>query len=175
MLKANNMTVEQLNLVDIGFGIQPLLVDQVDAVVGFAMGMPEEAERAGVPIHELLISDYGVNAYSLMLVCSQTFMDSHPKLVSGFLTSTLKGVTDTIADHDAALDALTKSVDETDRDIEAEVLKRTVPYWSDDKGSHGTQSEQQWKDTVRIAHDLGLVSSAPAVTDIYTNDFIEQR
>src|SRR4051812_31160465 len=44
LLAANGMTVEQIKLVDIGFGVQPLLVKQVDALMGFAMNEPIEAE-----------------------------------------------------------------------------------------------------------------------------------
>ena len=44
LLAANNMTLEQIKLVDIGFGVQPLLVKQVDAIMGFSMNEPIEAE-----------------------------------------------------------------------------------------------------------------------------------
>ena len=37
------MTIEQIKLVDIGFGVQPLLVKQVDAIMGFSMNEPIEA------------------------------------------------------------------------------------------------------------------------------------
>ena len=43
-LAANDMQIEQIKMVDIGFGVAPLLVKQVDAIMGFSMNEPIEAE-----------------------------------------------------------------------------------------------------------------------------------
>jgi NitT/TauT family transport system substrate-binding protein len=40
MLAANNMKLEQLKMVDIGFGVQPLLVKQVDAIMAYTNVQP---------------------------------------------------------------------------------------------------------------------------------------
>ena len=42
-LAANDMQIEQIKMVDIGFGVAPLLVKQVDAIMGFSMNEPIEA------------------------------------------------------------------------------------------------------------------------------------
>ena len=57
LLAANNIQMEQIKMVDIGFGVQPLLVGQVDAMMGFTMNEPIEAETGGMPVHELFIAD----------------------------------------------------------------------------------------------------------------------
>ena len=59
LLAANNMQLEQIKLVDIGFGVQPLLVKQmVDAIMGFSMNEPIEAESGGMAVSLMPISDY---------------------------------------------------------------------------------------------------------------------
>lgn len=70
MLAANNIPMEKLSLVDIGFGVQPLLVKQVDAIMGFSMNEPVEAESAGMPVTTMAIADHGVDAYGLVIVTS---------------------------------------------------------------------------------------------------------
>jgi hypothetical protein len=64
LLAANNMQLEQIKLVDIGFGVQPLLVKQVDAIMGFSMNEPIEAESGGMAVSLMPISDYGEYLWS---------------------------------------------------------------------------------------------------------------
>ena len=73
LLAANKMTLEQIKLVDIGFGVQPLLVKQVDAIMGFSMNEPIEAESAGMAVSLMPISDYGVNTYGLTIAANPGF------------------------------------------------------------------------------------------------------
>ena len=79
MLAANNMQLEQIKLVDIGFGVQPLLVKHFDAIMGFSMNEPIEAESGGMAVSLMPISDYGVNTYGLTIVSNPDFMQQKPK------------------------------------------------------------------------------------------------
>ena len=79
LLAANNMQLEQIKLVDIGFGVQPLLVKQVDAIMGFSMNEPIEAESGGMAVSLMPISDYGVNTYGLTIVSNPDFMQQKPE------------------------------------------------------------------------------------------------
>ena len=57
LLAVNKIDPKRVNLVDIGFGVQPLLVGQVDALMGFTMNEAIEAESAGMPVAEMLIAN----------------------------------------------------------------------------------------------------------------------
>ena len=46
LLSANDIKPEQLNMVDIGFGVQPLLVRLIDVMIGSTITDPIEAEEA---------------------------------------------------------------------------------------------------------------------------------
>ena len=83
LLAANNMQLEQIKLVDIGFGVQPLLVKQVDAIMGFSMNEPIESESGGMAVSLMPISDYGVNTYGLTIVSNPGFMQQKPRGGSG--------------------------------------------------------------------------------------------
>ena len=68
------MPIEQIKLVDIGFGVAPLLVDQVDAMMGFSMN---EADRSRERRHGRVvmpISDFGVDVYGLTIVSNNTLI-----------------------------------------------------------------------------------------------------
>ena len=106
LLAANNMQLEQIKLVDIGFGVQPLLVKQVDAIMGFSMNEPIEAESGGMAVSLMPISDYGVNTYGLTIVSNPDFMQQKPEVVKAFMKATLRSVAETIKDPAGAVAAV---------------------------------------------------------------------
>lgn len=170
LLGANNIKLEQIKLVDIGFGVQPLLVKQVDAIMGFTMNEPIEAETQGMPIHEMLIADHGVNAYGLTISSNDPFIAKHGELLARFLRATKKAVMEEARAGQAAIQAVSKAVPEVDAAREMKVLERTLPFYAPkggDLNAFGTQSEQAWQQTIDTAKRLGLVEKAPATRALY--------
>ena len=171
LLGANNIKMESIKLVDIGFGVQPLLVKQVDAIMGFTMNEPIEAESAGMPIFELPIADQGVKAYGLTIVSNDELIKTRGALVEAFLRATRKAVEETAQNRQAAVQAVAKQVSETDVKREMAVLERTIPFFTGKGIAFGAQSEQAWAQTINTAKMLGLVEKAPATKDVYTAVF----
>ena len=174
LLSANGMTLEQIKLVDIGFGVQPLLVKQVDALMGFSMNEPIEAESGGMAVALMPISDYGVNTYGLTLAANPEVMQLKPELVKAFMKATLRSVAQTEKDPAGAVAAVAAAVDETDVKREAKVLEHTVPYWHAKDGGFGWQTEQGWRDTVEVARKLGLIETALRPEDVFVNTFLSK-
>ena len=175
LLSANGIKPEQIRLVDIGFGVQPLLVKQVDAIMGFSMNEPIEAETAGMPVTTMPISDYGVNAYGLTLVANPDYMQQHPDIVRAFMKATQRSVAETVKDPAGAVAALAAAVDETDPVHETKVLEHTVPYWqTPDAGTSGfgTQTVERWRDTIEIARKLGLIETALRPEDVFVGTYL---
>jgi ABC-type nitrate/sulfonate/bicarbonate transport system substrate-binding protein len=175
LLAANNIKPEQVHLADIGFGVQPLLVHQVDALMGFVMNEPIEAENGGMKVHNLLIADHGVHAYGLTIASNDRFMKDHPDELKAFLRATIKGMDGASTDKTAAVDAITKEVSEIDVPHELKVLDQTIPFWTgDDTRAHGIgwQTDAAWQQTIDTAKQLGLVETAPKISAVYTDDFL---
>jgi NitT/TauT family transport system substrate-binding protein len=175
-LEANKMKQDQISLVDIGFGVQPLLVNQVDAIMGFTMNEAIEAKANGMPVNEMMIKDFGVSSYGLTIAASDKFISDKGKLLKGFLKAALQGMTDAKSDPKAAVDTLIKNVPELKSDNELQVLSKTIPVWeSEDTKSNGLgwMSEAAWKKTVDTATTLKLVDKAPDVKSIFTVDYLK--
>jgi NitT/TauT family transport system substrate-binding protein len=175
-LGANDIQLEQIQLVDIGFGVQPLLVGQVDAMMGFTMNEPIEAETAGMPVYEVLVADHGVTAYGLTIAANDEFMAEHGDLVKGFLEATKRVMSEIPDDRQAAVDAVANAVPEIDKDRELKVLDRVIPFWtSADTGANGLcwQTDANWQGTIDTAQTLGLIGQAPALGDVYTTEFLQ--
>lgn len=176
LLGANNIKLEQVKLMDIGFGVQPLLVKQVDAIMGFTMNEPIEAETQGMPIHELFIADAGVNAYGLTIASNDDFIAKQPELLTRFLRATKKAVLDGASAKQEVIQAVVKAVPEVDAGRESKVLERTAPFYAPKGGDlkgFGTQSEQVWQQTIDTAKRLGLVESAPTTRAVYNASLLK--
>ena len=177
LLSANGIQLEQIKLVDIGFGVQPLLVKQVDAIMGFSMNEPIEAESAGMSVTMMSISDYGVNAYGLTLVANPDYMQRQPEIVKAFVRATRRSVAEAVKDSAGAIAAVAAAVAETDVPREAKVLEHTVPYWHSgetEAGGFGWQTEQRWRDTIDIARRLGLIETALRPEDVFVNAYLSK-
>jgi NitT/TauT family transport system substrate-binding protein len=168
LLAANGMQLEQIKLVDIGFGVQPLLVKQVDAIMGFAMNEPIEAESGGMEVVQMPISNYGVNTYGLTIVANPDYMQRQPEVVKGFMQATLQSVAETIKDPAAAVAAVAAAVSETDAKREAKVLEQTIPYWqAKEAPEFGRQTPERWRDTIEVARRLGLIETTLRPEDVF--------
>jgi NitT/TauT family transport system substrate-binding protein len=177
LLAANGIQIEQIKLVDIGFGVQPLLVKQVDALMGFAMNEPIEAESAGMAVTLMPISDYGVNTYGLTLVANPDFMQQKPDVVKGFVRATVRGVAETIKNPADAVAAVAAAADEIDSKRESKVLEHTVPYWKSpetEASGFGWQTAERWRDTAEVVRKLGLIESAVRPEDVFVNDYLSR-
>ena len=177
LLAANGMQIEQIKLVDIGFGVQPLLVKQVDAIMGFAMNEPIEAESAGMPVALMPIAEHGVNTYGLTLAANPEVAQQKPDMVKAFLRATVRSVTETLRDPADAVAAVAAAADEIDAKRESKVLEHTIPYWKSaetETSGFGSQSEQRWRDSIEVARKLGLIESALRSQDVFTNSYLSR-
>ena len=130
MLFANNIRMEQIRMVDIGFGVQPLLVKQVDAIMAYTNVQPIQAEGAGMPVNELFVADFGVNAYGTIIVANDEFIAKQPTAIAGFLRATRRAVQEIAGDRKGAAQSVANAVTEIDVAHELKVLERTLPLWA---------------------------------------------
>ena len=175
-LEANGIKPEQIQMVDIGFGVQPLLVGQVDALMAFTMNEPIEAETAGMPIHEIMIAEAGVRAYGLTVSANERFIRERGELVRGFLRASKLAMQDALKDPQSAVAAVAKAVPEINTARELKVMAKTIPVWNSEDtrvNGYGWQTEAGWQQTVDTVTRLKLVEKAPSVKELFTVNFLK--
>jgi NitT/TauT family transport system substrate-binding protein len=176
LLTANNIRLEDIKLVDIGFGVAPLLVGQVDAMMGFATSEPVQAESKGMPIHLMPISDYGVDTYGLTMICNSTSMERNPALMRAFLKATQRAMQATIKDPAAGIAAVARDVEAVDVVLEAKTLARAISFWSNsetDAHGLGWQTLERWQRTIDVTRKLGLIEKPLRAEQLFTNAFFD--
>ncbi len=90
---------------------EPSLAEgNVDAVTGFSFTSFLNTVRLGVPeddVSVILMADHGVDLYGNVIIVNTDFAEANPDAVKDFLDAVAKGVLDTIADPEAAIESLT--------------------------------------------------------------------
>jgi NitT/TauT family transport system substrate-binding protein len=89
---------------------QMLMQGQVDAVFGYVNTIRFSAKLTGIDPDKQLrfikYDDYGMDLYSNAIIVSHKFVKDHPDAVKGFLKALNHGIKDSIADPQAAIEAV---------------------------------------------------------------------
>ncbi|MSQ71683.1 MAG: hypothetical protein EXR27_10420 [Betaproteobacteria bacterium] len=176
LLAANGIKPEQLNMVDIGFGVQPLLLKQVDVIIGIGTTDPVELEAAGMAIHEMFISDHGVNVYGFSIAANEDLISKRGSSITRFLRATKKTMQELQGQKQAAVQALARAASEIDVPREIKVLENSLRFVSSKEtaaNGFGWQTEARWQHTADTARKLGLIDGNLAAKDLYTNEFLK--
>ncbi|MCC5991975.1 MAG: ABC transporter substrate-binding protein [Rhodobacteraceae bacterium] len=102
---------DQVTIEPVGFPTrEPSLAEgTVAAVTGFSFTSFLNTARLGVPeddISVILMADHGVDLYGNVIIVNTDFAAANPDAVTAFLAAVAKGVVDTIADPEAAVQAI---------------------------------------------------------------------
>lgn len=102
---------DQVTIEPVGFPTrEPSLAEgTVAAVTGFSFTSFLNTARLGVPeddISVILMADHGVDLYGNVIIVNTDFAAANPDAVTAFLDAVAKGVLDTIADPEAAVQAI---------------------------------------------------------------------
>jgi putative hydroxymethylpyrimidine transport system substrate-binding protein len=175
MLEADGSTLDDVNLVNVGFDLVPAAISgRANAVMG-AYWTHETilAERQGYAVDILRVEDWGVpDYYELMLTASEETVEERPEVVTAFLGAVQHGYQDAIADQSAALDALEAEYPEMDREVETEGLALLAPAWTDGVPAFGVQTAERWDAFGAWMKEHELISDDLDIAAAYTTDLL---
>jgi NitT/TauT family transport system substrate-binding protein len=171
-LDANGLSEGDLRLEEIGF-TQAAAVQQgkVDAAVGYIVNEPIVLEENGFPVNVFRVSDQ-VDMVANGLITNEKTIQESPKLVRGMARALLRGIADTIADPDAAMQISTRFVEglKADDPIQKKVLLATIELM---KGEQlGASSAQAWENTQNTLLAMGQIQKKMDVNEFFTNAFV---
>lgn len=178
MLEADGLTLDDVEMVTVGFDLMPaLLGGAVDAVIG-AYWVHESilAEQQGESVNVIRIEDWGVpDHYELLLVSGESFIDANSDVVERFVRALSRGYADADADRENAIDVLVAAEPETDRELELEGIELLAPLWTDDGTvPFGTQTAERWESYATWLRETDILTADVATADAFTNEFVER-
>jgi len=163
-----------------GLREQMLMQGQVDGVFGYITTIRFSAKLTGIDpgkqLRFIKYEDYGMDLYSNAIVVSRKFAKEHPDAVRGFLRALNHGVKDTIADPQAAVDAVVKREGLLKPAIERARLDATLA----DEMSHpevakigvGDISDARMAKAIDILVKAKELPRTPSVGEIFDRSFL---
>ncbi|GIV85103.1 MAG: riboflavin-binding protein RibY [Candidatus Roseilinea sp.] len=171
-LDANGLSERDMQVQEIGF-TQAAAVQQgkVDAAVGYIVNEPLVLEANGFPVNVFRVSDQ-VDMVANGLVTNEKTLRENPTLVRNMARALLRGIADTIADPNAAMQISAKYVEglQADDPIQKQVLLATIELMRSER--LGISSPQAWENTQNTLLAMGQIKQKLDVNEFFTNEFV---
>lgn len=175
MLASDGASMDEVELVNIGFDLVPGLVSgRVDASLGaFWTHETILAEQEGYATAILKVDDWGVPPYyELVIVASEDTVVNDAETVAGFLRATGRGYADAIADPAAAIAALQTANPDLDVPVEEAGIVLLIPVWAEENVPFGTQSAGRWAAYAAWMAENGLIPDGLDVAAAWNGSFL---
>jgi NitT/TauT family transport system substrate-binding protein len=172
LLNSAGLVEQDVALEVIGYSqVEALIAGTVNAAVVYANNEPVQLEMRGYKVNVIRVAD-SVNLASNGLLTNETTLKNEPELVRAMIRAILRGVSDAIADPDAAYQICRKYVDglaENDP-VQKQVLAATVEFWRSDKP--GRSDPAAWQNMEATLRSMGLLTQPLDITKAFTNDYL---
>ena len=175
MLKSQGKSLEDVELVNVGFALVPALIGKkVDAIVGaYWVHESISAINQGFPVNIMRMEQHGVpDFYELVLVTNEENIKENPELVRRFVRAVTRGYQDAIADPQGAVELLKRVRPEVDLAIESPGVDMLAPLWNSDQGVFGWQDEARWVEFAAWMEETGLLKPGSDVSAAFDNSFV---
>lgn len=159
---------------------QMLKSEQVDGVFGFVNTIRFSAKLSGMnpdeEIRFIKFGDYGMDLYSNGLIIPKALAEESPDLVSGMVAAINRGVADTLADPEAAIESVARREPLINKEVELERLIATLT----DEMNHpeladtglGNVDPERFATSIDIVVEADGLPRTPAPEEIFTDAFL---
>ena len=158
ILEEQDLTIDDVELVDVGFDLVPaLLSERVDAIIG-AFWSHESIliELEGREVNILKFEEWGIPKYhELVLVTSEEYFKNNEEIVEKFVDAFSRGYKKSIENNDKSMEALIAAFPEVNVELETQGIKLLSPLWQESFDSDGMDSWNKFGDWMK---DKGLIS-----------------
>ena len=177
MLETDGLTVDDIELIDIGFALtQSLAAGSVDAVVG-AYWTHESIllELESMPVNVMRMEDWGVpDFYELVLVASEDTVANRSEVTQKMVRAFGRGFEYALANPQKSIDILVAhGEDAVQEEVEREGVELLLPMWSDGVAPQfGWQEAARWESFAAWMKAEGLISQSLDASKAFTNTFV---
>jgi NitT/TauT family transport system substrate-binding protein len=172
LLNAAGLDSSQIKLETIGYSQAPSLIEgRVEAAVVYANNEPVLLTQQGIAVNVIHVADYA-DIVSNGLVAGEKVIRERPELVRAFVRAFLRGLTDTLANPDAAFEISAHYVEglADNAALGKAVLQASLAYWQADR--LGFSEAATWEASQQVMRQAGLLDKTVPVDELFTNEFL---
>ncbi len=171
LLAATGVDRTRIREVPGDFSLAPFLERRVDVWPVYATDQPNIARRAGAEVKLIVARDYGVQLMGDTLFTTAAFAQANPRTVAAFVTATLHGWQDALADPEAAIELVLGFNPELDREQLAFEAAETIKLLRYGAGAAclGYSDPEVWAAQARLMQALNLLKGPVAIEEAIDN------
>jgi len=173
LLHAGGLSEADVKLDSIGYTQVEALASGRDPVVSvYTANEPVQLRSQGIALDELRVADY-VQLASNGLITNEKTIAQHPDLVRRMVAAFLHGLSDTLADPQAAYQTCLDYVPDlvhSDQAVQQQVLTTTLDEWK--TARLGYSDPKAWENMQSVLLDMGLLTEPLELSRAYTDQFI---
>lgn len=175
MLAEDGLSIDDVELIDVGFNLVPaLLGGTVDAVIG-AYWTHESIlmELEGHSVNIMRMEEWGVpDFYELILVVNEETLEQRATMIEGFVHAMRRGFEAAYADPQGSITTLLKvHPDTVNEELERRGVDVLRPMWTDGAPVIGWQDANRWESFTAWMKSQGFVGDAVNPQAAFTNRF----
>jgi putative hydroxymethylpyrimidine transport system substrate-binding protein len=180
LLAAGGLTTKDVNVVDPGYAIVPLVLSGRLAAahaltIAEGVVINQELQKQNrKPAHWLMYTDYGVpHYYYQVIAANETWAKQHSNTVCHFLHATQKGLDAWLADPQPALNEMIKQNDAFTPEQHRAIFEVTKDQWKTKEGVALRQDVAVWKEAQDWAIKEKFLTVPSDPQDYFTNDYLQ--
>jgi len=174
MVDKLGLDANQINEVQIGYGVDELISGITDVSTGFSVNEPHRVIEAGHDVNVLLFADYGVDVYADTLITSEQVINSSPGLVEKFLRATIRGWQYAIENEEETVDIILKYATESTKSHEEYMLRQSIPLIHTGSVPIGWMEKEKWQYGHDILLQTGSIDKEIDIDEVFNSSFLNK-
>jgi len=176
ILAAGGLTDQDVTLDVIGFTQADALASEKEqAVVVYVTNEPVQLRSQGYDVNVMRVADY-LQLVANGLITNEKTIEDNPELVRRMVKAMLRGIQDTVADPQGALEVSKKYVEnlaQADQETQMQVLNTSIELYQQEHW--GTSDPQAWENMQQVLLDMGLMRTPLDLSEAYSNAFLPEE
>jgi len=173
LLHAGGLSESDVTLDSIGYTqVEALAAGRDQAVSVYTANEPVQLRAQDYNLNELRVADY-VQLASNGLITNEKTAAGNPDLVRGMAAALLLGLSDTIADPEAAYQismGYVETLAQADMIVQKQVLATSIALWKADR--LGETNPAAWENMQLVLLEMGLLTQPLDLSKAFSNEFI---
>lgn len=156
------------------FGVDPLLNGEADAIVGWIINEGVELQENGQDASFILLSDYGIDTYNLIIFATDETIQKKPDMVEKFLRATFDGHKAVIDDRAETVTYILDYNDTLDKAAQERRLEAMIPLINIPGQNLGAMELEVWEYTQSVMLEAGMLETGIDLQGVYTTAFLDK-
>jgi NitT/TauT family transport system substrate-binding protein len=155
------------------YGIDPLVNGEVDAMVAWVINEGVQLNEAGINPNVMMMSDYGVDSYEMVLFTSENMIAEHPDTVKGVVQAMVQGTRDVVDNPNQAASLVLSYNGKLDLDGQRRRIQATLPLLNPPGAQLGMMQPAIWKLTYEMMLDQKVLTQPIDLDRTATSKFLD--